>query len=136
VGALAGAVEALVWPVLLAGCLAGIALGVASAGGALARRRWPPALMGGALLLGGIGLVAQAAGDDTYYSPPITRWDYAARNGSRPLLLAALALTGAVLAALAATSGRRPAVRAPALLAAAVACGVDLAALFGISTGH
>src|SRR5436190_1777061 len=90
---LPSALNALALLILALGLFAGLGLGLAVAGGALVERRWPALLVGVSVVVGGGYLALYAGSADTYYSPPITRWDYAARNSSRPFLVAALGCT-------------------------------------------
>jgi hypothetical protein len=83
--------------------------------------------------LGGAYLVAYAGELDGYYGGGMTRWDHAARFGSRPIVYAAL---GTVLTALVLAALRRPALRPAVLAVAGLACGLVLAAMIAISIGH
>jgi hypothetical protein len=72
---------------------------------------------------------------DDFYSVPTSRWDCAARNGSQPLIYAAIV---AVLAMVVLVASRRSRAhwRSLGLILGGLACGLVLVTVLAIGIGH
>ena len=92
------------------------------------------------VIAGGFGFLAlYATGQDNYFAPDeVTRWDYAARNGKTPDVVAAfvIAFFAVVALALAARSKASTRVRVFAALTAVVAVVSWFIALAALALGH
>jgi hypothetical protein len=83
------------------------------------------------------GLVRYAAGEDTYYSSGVSRWEHADRWGKTPVVVAAIAISGAtVLGLLTSAFSADARLRRLALPATALSCVTLVAAWVVLTAGH
>ena len=83
------------------------------------------------------GLVRYAAGEDTYYSSDVSRWEHADRWGKTPVVVAAMAISATtILGLLISTFSPGARLRRLDLPATALSCVTLLAAWFFLSAGH
>jgi hypothetical protein len=84
-----------------------------------------------------VWLVRYAAGEDTYYSSEVSRWEHADRWGKTPVVVAAMAIIGTtILGLLISTFSPSARLRLLALPAAALSCVMLVAAWFYLTAGH
>jgi hypothetical protein len=84
-----------------------------------------------------VGLVRYAAGEDTYYSSGVSRWEHADRWGKTPVVVAAIAISGTtVLGLLTIAFSPDARLRRLALPATALSCVTLVAAWFVLTAGH
>ena len=84
-----------------------------------------------------VGLVRYAAGEDTYYSSGVSRWEHADRWDKTPVVVAAMAISGTTIIGLVMSAfslGAR--LRRLTLAATALSCLMLMAAWFFLTGGH
>jgi hypothetical protein len=138
-GDIADDVTLLVLIALMVGGLASLALSLPAAYGALDRHGWPFALLAVSVAAGVGWLILFAAGEDTYFAPDhVSRWEYAARNGRSPTVVAAivLAIVSIVSLVTAARSTRIARLRRFTMPVAALAIVAIITAAIAPGTGH
>ena len=83
------------------------------------------------------GLVRYAAGEDTYYSSGVSRWEHADRWGKTPVVVAAIAISSATVLGLLTNAFSADArLRRLALPATALSCVTLVAAWVVLTAGH
>lgn len=99
--------------------------------------RYVTAALAAILAVALVGLVRYAAGEDTYYSSGVSRWEHADRWGKTPVVVLAIAVSGmTVLGLLISTFSAGARLRRLALPAAALSCVMVVAAWFFLTAGH
>lgn len=82
-------------------------------------------------------LVLYAGAEDAYYLTGVSRWEHAGRWGKTPIVVAAMAITGAtVIGLLMSTFSPGARLRRLTLPAAALSCVMLLTAWFFLTAGH
>ena len=84
-----------------------------------------------------VGLARYAAGEDTYYSSGVSRWEHADRWGKQPLVVAAMAISATTIRGLVINTFSSDArLRRLALPATALSCVTLVAAWVVLTAGH
>jgi hypothetical protein len=84
-----------------------------------------------------VGLVRYAAGEDTYYSSDVSRWEHADRWSKTPVVVAAMAISATtILGLLISTFSPGARMRRLALPATALSCVTLVVAWIFLTAGH
>ncbi len=103
----------------------------------IANMRYMTGALAALLTIALAGLVLYAAGEDTYYSSDVSRWEHADRWGKTPVVVAAIAISGTtVLGLLIIAFSPDARLRRLALPATALSCVMLVAAWISLTAGH